>query len=286
MDEKLLMKLKRTGSLHIEKPMFVELLKAAIKKKELFSWLNEQGFKFTLETKKYMYFMIRDAEVNQDLPLVETSHELLQTIDEVNNSNIISDTNDSSRDSDSDIDSAHNEVLTMEEKLGGVINEHAFKPVRFIVAHSEVEKSRLENAIEMFNAVENADGSNIMILVGSKIIKESYDLKAIQNVFIVGRPDNIPTLIQIRGRAIRKGSHLALPEENRHVNILIFVTSRPDRKLSTEETKYKEKLEAFSIIQKINYVFNQNAVDAPLNSEVIDNYIANANDPLAPLPQQ
>ena len=35
--------------------------------------------------------------------------------------------------------------------------------------------------------------------IGSKIIRESHDFKAIRNIYIMGRPDNIPTLKQIIG---------------------------------------------------------------------------------------
>jgi hypothetical protein len=130
-----------------------------------------------------------------------------------------------------------------------------------------------------------------MILVGSKIIKESYDIKAIQNEFIMSKPDNIPTFIQIRGRAVRKNSHLGLPPDKRVVRIKIFTTCLPVKqetgvdkgayKLSYEEEKYREKVASFQVIQKIEKVIHENAIDGIINHEKIKKNMI--DDPLGPL---
>ena len=66
------------------------------------------------------------------------------------------------------------------------------------------------------------------------MIKESYNIIAIQNVFIMGRPDNISTLIQIVGRSVRKYSHILLPINKRNVNIKIFTTCLPIKNKKTK----------------------------------------------------
>jgi hypothetical protein len=141
---------------------------------------------------------------------------------------------------------------------------HKFTPVRFVMAHSEIDRAQIEHSLEKFNGPDNTDGSRFLILVGSKIIKESYDTKAIRNEFIMGRPDNISTLIQIKGRAVRKNSHKLLPLDQRHVKIFIFTSCLPIKQksgvdtgayqLSYEEEKYKEKIAAFQVMQKIEKV--------------------------------
>ncbi len=287
MDEKHLMMLKKVAAHVTSRPLVIEFLSAALTPQGVL-WMRENGYKLLFETKKHIYFQLNGG--SGDISLVESAHAVAEATEELS----AAAAEEAATAAADTGDHTHEDILALEDepvvrhgagrRENATVSDHVFRPARFVVAHSEVDKSRLENAIELFNAPDNADGNRIMILVGSKIIKESYDLKAIQNVFVVGRPDNIPTLIQIRGRAIRKGSHLMLPEAHRHVSILVFVASRRDKKLSTEEQKYKEKLDAFEVIQKIMQVFNQNAVDAPLNAGVFDNYIKNANDPLAPLP--
>jgi hypothetical protein len=154
-------------------------------------------------------------------------------------------------------------------------SSHMFQPARFIVVHSEIDKNMLYQSLDKFNNSSNAFGHNYMILVGSKIVKESHDFKAIRNVFIMGRPDNIPMLRQIIGRAIRKNSHIDLPVKSRTVDIKIFTTCLPVKddkgvyKLSYEETKYKEKVHFYEIIQNIEKVFHENAIDSIINQDTI-----------------
>lgn len=160
----------------------------------------------------------------------------------------------------------------------------AFAPARFIMAHSDIDRRQMDASLDKYNDLDNVTGVKYLILVGSKIIKESYDLKAIQNVFIAGRPDNIPTFIQIRGRAVRNKSHRGLPADSQVVRVKIFVHQIPGKtdKLSHEELKYQEKIESFKVIQQIEQVIHENAIDSTLNYDKIKRSII--SDPLAPLP--
>lgn len=182
-------------------------------------------------------------------------------------------------------------------KLAGArdkYSKHQFIPARFIIIHSEIDKNLIEHNIEKFNNPDNTEGHQYMILIGSKIMKESHNIKAVQNVFIMGRPDNIPTLLQIRGRAIRKNSHKDLPEQNREVRTMIFTTclpikqkSGPDKgkyQLSYEEEKYKEKAKLFRTIQNIEKILHENAIDSLINYDLINRPHAEEIDPLEALP--
>ena len=195
--------------------------------------------------------------------------------------------------------------LTLEEHSKKKIKDHEFNPVRFIVAHSEIERTEMNKQIQRFNDPDNAEGHDIMIIVGSKIIKEAYDIKAVQNVYIMGRPDNIPTLIQIIGRTVRKNSHIDLPQDQRNVNINIFTSCLPlpisnfkkilprethgikisKYQLSYEEIKYQEKIQIFKIIQQIERKFHEGAIDMPVNMSLMFNKEGHlrSTDPLGPL---
>jgi hypothetical protein len=175
--------------------------------------------------------------------------------------------------------------ITSSEYKHQSIHNHKFTPVRYIIAHNEIQKTQLEHSIDKFNSDENSDGSRIMILLGSNIIKESLDMKAIRNVFIAGRPDNISSFIQIRGRAVRKNSHKSLPQNKRNVRVLIFTTSLPTKKdgqyiMSYEEEKYAEKIRLYKIMQTIEKTLHENSIDRYTNYKV--NSIS-TGDPLEPL---
>jgi superfamily II DNA or RNA helicase len=162
------------------------------------------------------------------------------------------------------------------QKSGGSVqkNKHMFTPVRFIAVHGNIDKNSMYNSIEKYNSPDNSDGNRIMILIGGKIIKEAFDIKSVREMLIMGRPDNIPTLIQILGRAVRKGSHTLLPPDQRNVNIRIFTSCLPIKKnnsyeKSYEEDKYVEKLKHYQIIQNIEKTIHENAVDAVINQDII-----------------
>jgi hypothetical protein len=153
---------------------------------------------------------------------------------------------------------------------------HEFQAIRFITINSMINKNIIDKELDNFNLSNNINGEEIRIILGSKAIKESYNLKEVQNLLILHQPDNISTLIQIFGRAIRKNSHINLPIENRKVNIYILVSTIPDyiqKKskqyiYSYEEMKYKYKLHIYQIIQKINNIFVENAIDRNINYNI------------------
>lgn len=153
---------------------------------------------------------------------------------------------------------------------------HEFQAIRFITVSSLYSKSSIDKELDQFNLDSNIIGNNIRIILGSKAIKEAYNLKGIQNLIVLHQPDNISTLIQIFGRAIRKNSHVLLPEQNRKVNINILVSTIPDyiqKKYknyvySYEEMKYKYKTNIYKIIQKITNLFIENAIDLNINYNI------------------
>jgi len=172
---------------------------------------------------------------------------------------------------------------------------HDFMPAKFMIAHAEIDKSQINKSIEKYNNPDNAEGHDLMILIGSKLIKESYDIKAVRQIFIMGRPDNISTLIQIIGRGVRNNSHIDLPPDKRHVDIKIFTSCLPIKDKygyikSYEEIKYGEKINDYKIIQNIEKKFHEGAVDIPINLEKLFELSKSSNkmklkspDPLGPL---
>ncbi len=154
-------------------------------------------------------------------------------------------------------------------QTSSVSASHAYKPVRFVIVHSKLDKKQMTQSLEKFNHVNNVDGSNFMIIVGSKIIKESHTMNSVRHIMVMSRPDNVSTLIQIIGRAVRLGSHSFLHPSQRNVSIKIFTSKLPNGDLSFEELKYKEKVEMYKIIQKIERLMHENAIDAYFNYDAI-----------------
>lgn len=168
------------------------------------------------------------------------------------------------------IDSRHMRRLYQPEVTGGAITkikDHMFMPARYIMAHSDMDKSVMHKNIDRFNSIDNTWGYNCRIIVGSKIIKESYNFRSIRKVKVTARPANIATLLQIFGRSRRKKAHVLLPPEFRTIEIKIYTSCLPTKDakgqylLSHEETKYREKIEDYKIIQLIEKRIHENAID-------------------------
>ena len=196
---------------------------------------------------------------------------------------------------------------------GKIMNRHApasikhlFKPVRFVIIHSDIDVQTREQSFIKFNSPDNAHGSNYKILIGSKVIRESVEMKDVQNLFFATIPTNISTFIQVLGRCIRKGSHINLPSNQWIVKVKVYLStincdikydkieyknisegdisqtikdkqsiekieriSEISNKVSLEEQKYAEKLSDFIVIQQIEKVFNENAIDADIHKDII-----------------
>ncbi|ARA72203.1 hypothetical protein BNJ_00384 [Kaumoebavirus] len=154
--------------------------------------------------------------------------------------------------------------------INAIHNDHAFTPATYVLVYGEIDKSAIERAIDRYNAYENRFGYNIQVILGSQVLEEKYDIKAIQHVFVTTVPSSISTLLQIIGRGIRKGSHADLDEGDRVVHVHLLVSSIPGkRELSYEERRYQSKLAKYLVIQDIEDIINKSAVDSSIHRETL-----------------
>jgi hypothetical protein len=107
------------------------------------------------------------------------------------------------------------------------LEAHTFAPARFVLIYAELDRSSIERSLDRFRHPDNLRGYQYRFIIGSSMMNESVDLNAVAEIWNLTHPDNVPTLLQIIGRAIRKGSHQSLPPEARHVHVRIYVSSIP-----------------------------------------------------------
>ncbi len=153
-----------------------------------------------------------------------------------------------------------------------------FAPARFCIIHSDIEPNVRDNSIERYNARKNAEGTDVLILLGADVIKESYDIKCVRNLFIMSKPDNISTMIQIFGRGKRQDSHSYLPPDKRTILYRIYVASLPTGELSYEEKKYKERVDNYKIVREIEKSMHEYAIDGIMNHDIIKNTFVPPNE--------
>lgn len=144
-----------------------------------------------------------------------------------------------------------------EAKGAGKHAGHDYAPARYALAHYHVEKGAMQRGIDRFNAPTNDDGADVKILLGARIIGVGRTFRAVRRLAILSLPTDIPNLIQVRGRVIRRGTHAALPPEDRTVTIGLYITAP-----SPEVRRYIEKGKAFLEIQEVERALRAVAVDA------------------------
>lgn len=151
---------------------------------------------------------------------------------------------------------------------------HEFTPARYLMVHGNMSKEQVKANLEKFNSPDNTRGNQYAILVGSRIMRESHTLKAVRDIYVCSRPDHIPQLIQIKGRAVRNNSHALLPIQERNVNIhclcaILSNTRNYSETWTNELLKYKEKVSNYQTAQQIEKVFHEVAIDQALTYETI-----------------
>lgn len=145
--------------------------------------------------------------------------------------------------------------------------KHQFIPIRSVVVHSNNPDATNRTALAKFDDPSNSTGLNCAILIGSKLIRQGYDFKALRAVLVTSVPSSIYGLIQILGRGIRNNSHALLEPENRHVLIKLFLSTWKND-ITPEVLRYIRKLRYHLVSQEIIQEWETNSVDANINYDI------------------
>ena len=156
---------------------------------------------------------------------------------------------------------AANQAANLPEKKD---NEHLYTPARFALAHSNIDRAEMLRSISRFNSAENIDGRLLRILVGSKIVREGLNFRAVRHLFVLSMPTDYPTLLQVFGRVVRKDSHKELPPAERDVHIRVLVSVLADTE-TPELQRYIDKGQEFLVIQQVEQALHAGAVDGYVN---------------------
>lgn len=109
---------------------------------------------------------------------------------------------------------------------------------RFAAVTGKVSPKDRPIIIKAFNRANNMYGDIIAVLLISETGAEGLDLKNIRVIHILEPYWDMARIYQIQGRGIRKGSHVNLPENERDVQTIIYI-SVPNKE-EEKVTKFKE----------------------------------------------
>lgn len=147
------------------------------------------------------------------------------------------------------------------------------KPKFALYTGSEKDEERKE-VLKVFNGSDNKYGDKIKVLLVTRAGAEGLDLKNIRNVLIMEPYWNMVRINQVIGRAVRRNSHIDLPEKERNVSIYRFIAKFTPEQIKTSQLKEKQSTDQYileiaerkqNLINKILEVMKVMAVDCTLN---------------------
>ncbi len=150
-------------------------------------------------------------------------------------------------------------------------DEHNFEPTRYLSIYGELDKKTIETTLKLYNSRSNIFGKKFKILIGSEKIREGVNFNNIQNIFIMHILPHISAFLQLIGRAVRMLSHQDLPKENHIVNIKIFA-------IDSEIEQYEKKIKNYKIVQEIEKVINEEAIDIYFYYDQIKNSFVKSDE--------
>lgn len=158
---------------------------------------------------------------------------------------------------------------------------HAYAPCRYGLLYGDLDPGSQERLLARYNSLPNLDGSLVRVLVGSRIITEGMNFLAVRLLQVVALPTDIPTLLQVFGRVDRRGSHLALPPDQRNVAIRVYVSTAPEGSApgvmgggapQPELQRYRDKLREYQRVREVEQALRRYAwtTELPPATELTD----------------
>ncbi len=172
--------------------------------------------------------------------------------------------------SDNTIDSRTG--LTFEEfkKQKKPISE--FHPATFIIITGgsedteDIPEIKQKIIRQIFNSPDNKEGTNLKLVLGSKVMNEGITLENVREVHILDVHYNLGKVDQVIGRAIRNCKHMALINDKYKfpkVNVYRYVVGLK-KALSTDEILYQKAEQKYILVKRVERVLKEVAVDCPL----------------------
>ena len=144
-----------------------------------------------------------------------------------------------------------------------------FKSLKYTVVANlpDFIKMTPQKASEIINSVTNKDGSELKIIIGTKIISEGIDFSGLRQVHILDPWYNLSRNQQIIGRGLRSCSHVRLPEDERNVEIIQYASITNSKNESADMYRYRLAEEKDIKIKNIERIMKEVAADCLLNKD-------------------
>jgi hypothetical protein len=143
-------------------------------------------------------------------------------------------------------------------------NDYGIGKKRYGIWSGDVKLNDRETMKDIFNSINNKNGSKIKIILGTPAIKDGVSLYNVQQVHILEPLWNISRLEQIIGRAVRYCSHKNMDPEMRFVKIYIYLATHPDTKITVDEYITLLAKQKYDLIKDFELALKESAIDCEL----------------------
>lgn len=165
----------------------------------------------------------------------------------------------------------HTELFTQDAKQ---IPHHKFHPATFMLVTGGTEdktEQLSEDAARIltnvFSHIDNKEGKNLKVVLGSKIMNEGFTLRNIKEIHILDVHFNLAKVDQAIGRGIRWCVHKDITNEDNpfpKVQVYKYVVSIKGD-MSSEEELYMKAEQKYKLIKETERLLEEEAIDCPLN---------------------
>lgn len=138
---------------------------------------------------------------------------------------------------------------------------------RFAMWTGDQTSTTKEEIKEVFNSINNMDGSQIKVILGSAAVKEGVSFLRVQEVHIMEPYWNWSRMAQIIGRAIRFCSHKDMPLEKQFVKVYIYIAVHPKIEKSIDQHIMQMAL----VKERVNKQFENALKEAAIDCELFKN---------------
>jgi hypothetical protein len=135
---------------------------------------------------------------------------------------------------------------------------------RFGVWSGDVKTSLRDEIRNVYNKKENSGGKLIRIILGSPSMKEGVSLFRVRQIHILEPYWNQSRLDQIIGRGVRFCSHKDLDEEDRTVDVYLYIAIHQDIKQTVDQYIFELSAQKTLLIAQFEKVLKEVAVDCTL----------------------
>ncbi len=137
----------------------------------------------------------------------------------------------------------------------------------YIMISSNITTHQMKEYINYYNHIDNINGNNVQIIIGSAVIHQGVNLLGIREIHILDPWWNYSYIEQIIGRGLRDCSHINLPPQKRNVTIYNYISTHQNNITNDIKQVIKTLYKTINIKQ-ISAILKKNAIDCFISKNI------------------